>query len=322
MDLVSINIVNWNGMKYINQCLESIEKQTYSDIEIIIVDNNSNDGSLEFVKLNYPEIKTVENKTNIGFSRAHNQAIRLSNGEFIIPLNFDIILNSGFVEEMVKAANSHEDIGMVSGKLYKKFGDAGTSTLDSTGITMNNMFSGDRGENKIDCGQFEKCEFIFGASGAAPLYKREMLEDIRINDEYFDEDFFIYVEDVDLSWRAQLYGWKCIYTPYAIALHERGATRKDDREIKKSYYTIGFRNRYLSIFKNSLLSNIIGHLARIVLREAYFYLAQINNRNFYILKVPFSSILLLPKMMKKRSIIQKRRRVSGKYMEKFFFKVK
>ena len=307
-------------MEYISRCLESIKSQTYPYIEINIVDNNSCDGSLEFIKSHYPGIRLAENRTNAGFSRAHNQAIRMSRGEFIIPLNFDIILNPGFAEEMVKAAKSHSDVGMVSGKLYKKFNNEKPSILDTTGITMNNMFSGDRGENKEDCGQFEKCEFIFGVSGAAPLYKREMLEDIRISDEYFDEDFFIYVEDVDLCWRAQLYGWKCLYTPYAIALHERGATRKDDKNIKKSYYIIGFRNRYLSIFKNSLLSNIIDHIGHIILRETYFYLSQINNGNFYILKVPFSSLSLLPKMMKKRNIIQRKRKVSGKYMGNFFFK--
>lgn len=318
-DLVSINIVNWNGMRYLKQCLESIKKQTYPNIEIIIVDNNSNDGSLEFLKSDYPEINIVENKINIGFSRAHNQAIQLSKGEFIIPLNFDIFLFPDFVKEMVKAVNSYEDVGIVSGKLYKKFNNESPSVLDTTGITMNNMFSGDRGENSEDYGQFGKSEFVFGASGAAPLYKRKMLEDIKIGNEYFDEDFFIYVEDVDLCWRAQLYGWKCIYTPYAIALHERGATRREDKDIKKGYYMIGYRNRYLTIFKNSILSNIIGNIGRIVLRETYFYLCQINSRNFYVLKVPFSSLLLLPKMMKKRREIQKKRRVSGEYMEKFFF---
>ena len=321
-DLVSINIVNWNGMKYLGRCLQSINNQTYPDIEVIIVDNGSEDGSLEFLKSGFPGIRLLENKNNIGFSCAHNQAICNSNGEFVIPLNFDMILTPDFVKEMVRAANTDENVGMVSGKLFKKFNAQTPSILDTTGIIMNNMFPGDRGEGREDCGEFEKYEFIFGASGAAPLYRRTMLEDIRLNDEYFDEDFFIYVEDVDLAWRAQLCGWKCIYTPYAIALHERGATRRDDSGIKKGYYTIGFRNRYLSIFKNSLVSNIIIHIGRIVLRETYFYMTHIKNGNFYILKVPFSTISILPKMIKKRRIIQKKRRVSGEYMEKFFFKEK
>ena len=136
---------------------------------------------------------------------------------------------------------------------------------------------------------------------------------------YFDEDFFSYVEDVDLSWRAQLYGWKCFYTPHAIAYHERGATRRNDKDIKKGYYTIGFRNRYLSIFKNSLISNILKHILRLLIRETWFYLSQLYQKNFYILKVPFSSLRLLPKMIKKRKEIQRKRRASVVYMEKFFF---
>jgi len=318
-NLVSISIVNWNGGEDIKKCLESIKGQSYKNIEVIVVDNNSIDGSLEFLKINFPDIKFIENKENIGFSKAHNQAIKKSEGKYLLILNFDIILTPDFVEEMVKAANLYNDVGMVSGKLYKKFNNETTSILDSTGITMNNMFSGDRGENKEDCGQFEKYEFIFGASGAASLYKREMLEDIKIGNEYFDEDFFIYVEDVDLSWRAQLYGWKGIYTPNAIAYHERGATRRDNERIKKGYYTIGYRNRYLAILKNSLVSNILKHILRILMRETWFFLSNLWQRNFYILKVPFLSLKLLPRMVKKRREIQKRRKVSAAYMEKFFF---
>ncbi|MBI5374444.1 MAG: glycosyltransferase family 2 protein [Candidatus Schekmanbacteria bacterium] len=316
---VSLTIVNWNSMKYIDQCLSSIERQTHRPLEIIIVDNCSTDGSREHIKKVYPHIRLIENKDNSGFSRAHNQAFRIARGDFIIPLNYDIVLEPTFIEEMVNAANGSDDIGMVSGKLFKKIEEDKTSILDSTGITMNNMFSADRGENENDNGRFNKCEFLFGASGAAPLLKKEMLEDIRIGDEYFDEDMFIYVEDVDLCWRAQLSGWKCIFTPYAVAYHERGATRKDSEKIKREYLTIGYRNRYLAIFKNSFAGTIIRYFPRILFRETYFFTAHLLNGNFFIFNVPFSTLAMIPKMVKKRREIRKKRKVTADYMEKFFF---
>ena len=318
-ELVSISIVNWNGGEDIKKCLESLRRQSYKNIEVIVVDNHSTDGSLEFLKSDSHSIKLIENKDNMGFSKAHNQAIKIYKGEYILILNFDIIFSSNFVEEMLKAANLFNDIGMVSGKLYKKFEYNISDILDTTGITMNNMYPSDRGENTLDSGQFAKHEFVFGASGAAPLYKRKMLEDVKVGDEYFDEDFFIYVEDVDLAWRAQLYGWRGIYTPEAIAYHERGATRRDDERIRKGYYTIGYRNRYLAIFKNSLISNILKHLPKILIRETWFYLSHLYQKNFYVLKVPFLSLKLLPIMVKKRREVQNKRKVSKAYMEKFFF---
>ena len=212
-----------------------------------------------------------------------------------------------------------KEVGMVSGKLYKKFEYGTSKILDTTGIVMNYMFPSDRGENNLDNGEYNKCEYIFGASGAAPLYRKEMLEDIKVGDEYFDEDFFIYVEDVDLSWRAQLYGWKCIYTPYAIAYHERGATRVADKQIKKSYYALGYRNRYLAILKNGLLLNIFQHLGSVALRETYFFMDHLSKGNYYIMKVPLDAIRLFPKMLRKRRIIQRRNKVKSKYMESFLF---
>ena len=196
--LVSINIVNWNGRRYLEQCIESILKQTYKPIEINIIDNFSTDGSMEYLRNKYPEIRIVENKKNQGFSKAHNQGILLSKGEYIIPLNFDIVLSTDFVEKMVEAVNMSKEIGMVSGKLYKKNEYRISQIIDTTVIIMHTMFPCDRGENNLDKGGYGKYEYIFGASGAAPLYRKEMLEDIKIGDEYFDEDFFIYVEDVDL----------------------------------------------------------------------------------------------------------------------------
>ncbi|MBI5404053.1 MAG: glycosyltransferase family 2 protein [Ignavibacteriae bacterium] len=319
MKLVSINIVNWNGLQFIGHCIDSIKLQTYKNIEINIIDNNSSDGSVDFLTTKYPDIKLVKNMRNEGFSKAHNQAIIISSGEYILPLNFDIILAPTFVEEMVNAIESSSEVGIVSGKLYILRDGEKTNIIDSTGITMQGMFPADRGQNEIDSNQYAKVEDVFGASGAAPLFRREMLEDIRLNEEYFDEDFYIYVEDVDLCWRAQLYGWKALYTPLAIAYHSRGATRKNDSEMKRDYLLIGYRNRYWTIIKNVILLNLLKNILLLLIVELKFYLDRILQRNYFIFKLPFMVLKGVPQMLRKRAMIQRNRKVTSCYMDRFFF---
>ena len=297
----------------------SIKQQTYSNIEINIIDNNSSDTSVDFLNENFPEINLVVNAENKGFSKAHNQAIDISNGDYIIPLNFDITLTPTFVEEMVRAIESSSDIGIVSGKLYIMNKSEKTTTLDSTGVTMLGMYPADRGQYEADTGQFNEAELIFGASGAAPMFNRKMLDNIKLNNEYFDEDFFIYVEDVDLCWRSQLYGWKALYTPSAIAYHCRGVTRESSANMLKDYILIGHRNRYLAILKNAILSSLLKNIIWILILETRFYLGQILQGNYFILRLPFTVAIKIRKILVKRTIIQKRKKVSADYMAIFFF---
>lgn len=317
--LVSVNIVNWNGLNFLSNCIESIKSQTYKNIELNIIDNNSTDGSVDFLSGKYPEIKLARNIQNEGFSRAHNQAIRMSSGDYILPLNFDIILNPAFVEEIVKAIESSSEIGIVSGKLYILRDSEKTNIIDSTGIIMHGMFPADRGQNGIDSGQYNSADHVFGASGAAPLFRREMLEDIKLNKEYFDEDFYIYVEDVDICWRAQLYGWKALYAPTAIAYHHRGATRQNDSVMEVDYLLIGYRNRYWAIIKNAILFNLLKNLLWLSIIESRFYLSNILQKNYFIFKVPFMVLSGVSRMLAKRIMIHKKRRASFIYMEQFFF---
>jgi len=319
LNLVSINIVNWNGLHFLSDCIESITLQTYKNIEINIIDNNSSDGSVDFIKMKYPEIKLIINNQNEGFSRAHNQAIRISSGEYILPLNFDIILAPKYVEEMVKAIELTFDIGTVSGNLYLLENAEKKNIIDSTGVTMKGMFPADRGQNEIDCGQYNKIEYVFGASGAAPLFRRKMLEDIKLNKEYFDEDYYLYVEDVDLCWRAQLFGWKAIYTPWAIAYHKRGATRENNSRMATEYTIIGHRNRYWTIIKNAILANVLKYFLFILIVEVRFYVGHLLKGDYFILKVTFMVLKGISKMLRKRKEIQKRKKVSAHYMESFFF---
>lgn len=272
---VSVHIVNWNGGTDIVRCLESVYAQTYHGIrEIVVVDNGSTDGSLLIIEKKFPRIKLIRNDFNLGFCKAHNQAIRISEADFVLLLNFDVFLEPGFTSEMLQAVTADERIGMVSGKLYRNEGGGGTQTLDSTGFAMRHYFSTPRGEGMEDSGQFDDIAHrtIFGPCGAAPLYRRAMLEDIRCGGEYFDEDFVNYVEDVDLAWRAQLRGWKAVYAPPAVAYHERGATRKTNLAEQHNYYWRGFRNRYLAMYKNITKEEWKRTRFKIISRELLFLL--------------------------------------------------
>src|SRR5439155_16165933 len=136
--------------------------------------------------------------------------------EYVLVLNPDTVLRPNFIEELIHALDARPDAASASGKLLRM----DSTTIDSTGIVMlRSQRHLDRGADEPDIGQFDKPEDIFGASGAAAMYRRPALEDARIDDEYFDEDFFAYREDADLAWRLRLLGWNSIYVPSAVALH-------------------------------------------------------------------------------------------------------
>ncbi|MDD2752630.1 MAG: glycosyltransferase family 2 protein [Candidatus Omnitrophica bacterium] len=318
--LVSITIVNWNSKGYIERCLDSIKKQVYPAIEVIVVDNNSADSSLEYVVRNFPQAKVIRNKQNLGFSKSHNLGFHLAKGEFVLPLNFDVFLEPDFVQKMVEAMKNDQKNGIVSGKLYRQNNGEKTKILDSTGITMRHCFMHPRGQTEEDRGQYDNSQnsVVFGACGAAPLYRREMLEDIKFNKEFFDEDFVNFVEDVDLSWRAQLRGWKCVYTPSAVAYHERGVTRKVNEQMKKAYIVYGLRNRYCCIIKNIPTAYFKRYALKIISNEIGFLFISAKEMPR---SLKFKSFLLtfplFSRMMAKRMLIQKRLLAGEDYLEGF-----
>ncbi|MDD5044126.1 MAG: glycosyltransferase family 2 protein [Candidatus Omnitrophica bacterium] len=320
-ETVSVNIVNWNGLPHITGCLDSVFTQDYKgDIRVIVVDNGSSDGSCELISEKYPQAKILKKEKNLGFSMAHNEGIRAADSDYCLLLNFDIILEKNFISEMVSAINKKSDIGMVSGKLYKLVNGKPTNIIDSTGIEMPFYFSAPIGELKEDQGQFDQEGYVFGPCGAAPLYKKKMLEDIKIGDEYFDEDFINYVEDVDLAWRAQLKGWKCLYTPRAKAYHIRGITRSNNNWTRNDYYRSGYRNRYWAMYKNVTRAEFKRNFFKIMLKETVFLLTDKEGAcsRKVILLAAWDAYRGRQKMHHKRLAIQKTIAVSGKYIGSFF----
>lgn len=216
--LVSVIVVNHNGRAFLDKCLGSLRRQSYPSIEVLLVDNGSSDGSVEFVRERYPEVKIIENEENIGFAGANNVGIRAAHGELVATLNNDTEVVPGWLEALVGAMLSGKDVGMCASKMLR-MDDPGI--IDSTGICISRSgASWDRGMFERDMGQYEAMEEVFGPCAGAALYRRSMLDEVGL----FDEDFFAYMEDVDLAFRARLKGWKCLYVPKAVVYHHHGGT--------------------------------------------------------------------------------------------------
>jgi GT2 family glycosyltransferase len=248
--LVTIGIAAWNSARDLPVCLASVTAQEYPHIELIVVDNASGDDSVRRIQAAYPTARIIQNSENRGYCAAHNQAIRSARGEYYLPLNPDIRLEPGFVGRLVRALGSRPEFGSAVGKIFQT-SDHTPPRIDSAGLWIDHRrHQYLRGYGLPDRGQFDRAEEIFGADGAAPLHRRAMLEDSSIQGEYFDERHFIYMEDVDLAWRARLCGWRCWYEPEALAWHVRSFKPGSRRSMPEELRRLAVKNRYLTIYKN------------------------------------------------------------------------
>ena len=248
--LVSIGLVTWNNAGELPLTLEGIRQQTHPALEVIVVDNASSDQSLELVRLNVPEAKLIANQENLGYCKAHNQAIEMSRGEYYLALNPDVQMAPDFCGSMVAALEHRPEYGSVAGKLWRPGGQE-PKVLDATALFIDRRrHQYLRGHGELDRGQFDQAEDVFGADGAAPLFRRAMLEDVKVFGQVYDEQFFGYMEDVDLAWRAKLYGWKCWYEPSATAFHDRTFRPGQRKPMTKEVRRTSVKNRYLTLLKN------------------------------------------------------------------------
>ena len=322
MDLVSINILHYKTRRFVVPCIEALLQQTYPRIEIIFIDNGSRDGSVELVRSQFPQVKVIENAVNLFFCKAHNKGLKHSQGAYIIPLNADIILTPDFVEQMVHAIKLSADVGSVSGRLLRLDADLkplSPAVIDSTGMWFSKELRHfDRGAEQVDRGQYGHLELIFGASGACPLYDRKMVEDVAVMGEFFDEDFVIYREDADLAWRAQLMGWRCLYTPHAVAYHVRGVRPSHGRvQINSLFNMHSVKNRFLMRLKN-LTPGVCRKVSLSMLWRDLLVLGFLILNEHRSLPALWHVIRLWPKMRRKRHLIMAKRRVSDRYMARWF----
>lgn len=250
MPNVSIIILAFNSIEFIESCLESLFTQDYNSFEVILIDNGSKDGTANFIKERYPKIKLIENKRNLGACRARNQGIEIAKGNWMLTLDCDIILEKDFLKNIMRLTeNLGESVGIIQPKILTK----DKKTIYSCGIYLSKFLRRfyDIGRGNFDKGQFSTVRYVFGACSAAAFYNKKMLEEIKEKTGYFDERFFFLVEDVDVAWRAQTKGWKAVYYPEATCYHIGNSSDYN----KKMRQYLCFRNRYYSIIKNERLRN-------------------------------------------------------------------
>jgi len=292
MAKISVVVVNFNGKRFLDDCLNSLYVQTYKDYEVIVVDNASRDGSVEHIRSCFPWARIVENKVNLGSTGGNNSGIREAEGEFIVTLNNDTRLEKDFLERLA-GPMSDPGIGMCGSKMVYPNGK-----INSTGLCLSRSgASWDRGASEEDLGQYDRQEEIFGACAGAALYRRKMLDEIGL----FDEDFFIFMEDIDLTLRARCAGWRCIYVPGAVAHHLHGATAGVGSDLTVYY---GNRNIMWLPAKNYPLPFLITCLPWILGRNlmALVYYT-LKGRGRVVMKAKWDGLLGLPKIMAKRKTI-------------------
>ncbi|MCA0456431.1 MAG: glycosyltransferase family 2 protein [Chloroflexi bacterium] len=237
--LLSVIIPNWNGGTFLPTCLDALNRQTYPHIEVIVADNASTDGSQALIAERYPVVKVVQLPENRGFTGACNAGIRAATGDYISLLNNDTEVDEGWAAAVIEAFTRHGEIGIVASKmlLFDKRDHIHTAgdyfTVDGR--------AGNRGVWQADEGQFDREDYVFSACGGSSAYRKTMLDQIGI----LDDDFFFSLEDMDLAWRAQLRGWRCLYTPKAIVYHHLSATGGG---VTASYYD--GRNLIFVLVKN------------------------------------------------------------------------
>jgi GT2 family glycosyltransferase len=216
--LASVVIPNWNGAQHLPVCLDALREQTYPDLEVLVVDNASTDGSQALLVRRYPEVRLLSLPRNLGLTGANNAGFRAARGEVLISLNNDTEAGPHFVKALADALVAHPEAGMAASKMLL-FDRRDTIHSAGDGYRVDGI-PFNRGVWQRDEGQFDEPGWIFGGCGGAVAYRRTMLDEIGP----FDETFFMYCEDVDLNWRAQLAGWRCWYTPAAVVYHKLSAT--------------------------------------------------------------------------------------------------
>ncbi len=306
--LFSIVIPNWNGQHFLQVCLDSLRAQTYPHIEVIIADNASADGSQAYIRENYPEVRLIELPENRGFTGACNAGMEAAQGDFISLLNNDTEVDPNWVQAVVDAFGRDERIGVVASKMLL-FNQRDTLHTAGDGFTTDGR-AYNRGVWQKDEGQFDQEEYVFSACGGSSAYRKELLDEIGL----LDDDYFFLLEDIDLAWRAQLAGWRTLYTPHAVVYHHLSATGGG---VTASFYD----------GRNSLI--LLAKVFPAALWRKYGW--RILRRQFGIawdalrawrgeaararLRGMLAGIRALPIALRKRREIQGRRKVTAEYLE-------
>ena len=312
--LISVVIPNWNGAEHLPTCLDSLRRQTYPRVEVIVADNDSHDGSRALLERQYPEVKVIGLDENRGYAGGVNAGILAAEGEILAILNNDTEVDPRWLEELWAGLERHPEAGSATSKILlfdrRKIINSTGDLFTTEGVPVN------RGVWEEDEGQFDEEDKVFSPCGGACAVRRSVLEDLasRGQGEPFDEDFFSYCEDVDLGWRLQLVGYQCLYVPAAKVYHKLSATGGGKIA---SYYT--GRNFIYVLAKDYPASLFRKHWPRVLraqLRITWEALRAWRGEAARArIRGQLSGLWNLPRALRKRRAIQGSRVVSDAYLE-------
>jgi GT2 family glycosyltransferase len=335
MPRVSINLLGWNhDPQLVARAMHAVLAQSFDDFELVYSDNGSANGLLAFVRQRFggrEKVRLVDNGANLGYAGGHNRFFAEADSELVMVLNPDAHLHRDFLKHIVPAFDDPR-VAAATGKMLKpQRNERGEPVLDGTGIVVERSRAArERGQLDVDRGQYDASTAVFGVSGTAAVYRTEALTEVKLFErEYFDEDFFAYYEDVDLSWRLRLAGYECRYVPNAIVYHTRVGSRRTGgrwdvrnifahpRTLSANVVRLSWRNHLFAIVKNDFGWTLWRDLPVIVVWQLRMvaYMLIVDRR---ILGAVPQFVGLLPRMLGKRRIIQSRRRVTSAQMREWF----
>ncbi|MFX3632152.1 MAG: glycosyltransferase family 2 protein [Candidatus Pristimantibacillus sp.] len=305
MATASVCIVTYNSVSDIEACLDAVQLQSFPVKQIVVVDNASTDGTVELIRgLSQDKLLLIPNKINNGFAGGQNQAISHANSDYVLVLNPDVTLEPNYLSEIISFMEQHKEVGSATGKLI--FG-SDLTIMDSAGLGMRrtrqayDLAAGEPITSWVESMQ------VFGVSGAAGVYRSEMVRDIAIDGQFFDEDFFAYKEDVDVAWRAKKLGWQSYYVSTAEAVHNRGWKKGGRTAVPLFVRRHSYQNRFFTLIKNEPVGWHWFTLLPLLIFVELIKLGYIILREPGLLHCWPKIIRMLPSMLRKR------RWIIGKY---------
>ncbi|MEP7288474.1 MAG: glycosyltransferase family 2 protein [Chloroflexota bacterium] len=306
--LFSVIIPNWNGAKHLPTCLNALRTQTYPCLEIIVADNASSDESRDILAHDYPEVQMIALPKNQGFTGACNAGMQAAKGVYVALLNNDTEADPGWAAAVVACFEHHPEAGLVASKML--LFDRRDHLHTAGDFYRIDGQPGNRGAWQRDEGQFDSEAYVFSACGGSSVYRRTMLNEVGL----LDDSFFFSLEDMDLAWRAQMAGWRCVYTPDALIYHHLSATGGgvtasfyDGRNaiylLIKDYPTALWRKHWWLILRQQM------RIARDALRAWRGAEARAHLRGM------IAGLVRVPLLLTKRRAVQKSRRVTIEYLE-------
>jgi hypothetical protein len=306
----AVVVPNWNGAQFLGECLTSLQNQSQS-AELIVVDGGSRDGSVELVRQRYPDVTLLSLPTNLGFAGAVNRGIEHAirdDAEYVALLNNDAVVEGDWLARLIATAESHPEAGIVTSKLLRY----DRRHIDSTGDFYSSWgWAYPRGRDEIDQGQYDTPKFrdVFCGSGGASLFRVRMLEEVGL----FDEDYFAYLEDQDLGFRAQLRGWRARYEATAVAYHHMMGTSAGLDHFNR-YHAI--RNCIYLYVKNMPRPLCWKYLPKFLVGLFLMGLNDFRRRRFRAIAGAYIDALRhLPRMLAKRRRVQRARTVPVQYID-------